>query len=188
MKMVNGANIFSIAPLTGMKPSFITLDALGLKNLNKNSPVKITDVIKKAEKLCPNKELGRSFKTDGTQAIVQFIQVVPVSQKGDAKREEDDKKKMRDLECWRLEKEKSRPKLPVLTQTKSIPSKESFMEKDNGLFHQVSAFKSDGNIQKVIGIDPGQKNIWCVSVHNPQDCDPKSEATKILNLTRPEYK
>ena len=26
-----------------------------------------------------------------------------------------------------------------------------------------------------------------MSVHNPQDCDPKSEATKILNLTRPEY-
>ena len=140
-----------------MAPCYITLDAQGLKNLNKGSPLNITDVIKKAEKLCPNKELGRSFKTDGTQAIVQFIQVVPVSQKGYRQRLEEDRERMRALESWRLERDmgKSRSKLPVLAQTKTIPSKESFMEKDNGLFHQVSAFKSDGKIPRVIGIDPG---------------------------------
>ena len=43
------------------------------------------------------------------------------------------------------------------------------MGRDNGLFHKDSVFKSDGNIPKIIGIDPGQKNIWCASVHNPQD-------------------
>ena len=74
-----------------MTPCFVTLDAQGLTKLNKNSPPKITDVIKKAEKLCPNKELGRSFKTDEAQAIVQFIQVVPVAQSVDKKRQ--DKKK-----------------------------------------------------------------------------------------------
>ena len=79
-----------VDPLTGMTPCFITLDVLGLKYSYKGSPIKLIDLIKKAEKLCPNKELGRSFKTDSTHAIIQFIQVVPITldenQKGAGKR------------------------------------------------------------------------------------------------------
>lgn len=150
-------------------------------------------MINHADKICPNKELGRSFKTDGTQVIQKFIQVAHVAQKVDEIKQEQEKKRMRDLETWRLESDskKSEPKLPVISQLKNTRSKELFMEKDNGLFHEDSAFKSDGEIPKIIGIDPGQKNIWCASVYNPQDnlqdCDPKGETTKILNLTRQEY-
>ena len=64
---------------------------------------------------------------------------------------------MRDSESWRLEKDvhKSRPKLPVMLQMKDVKSKDSFTGRDNGLFHKDSAFKSDGRIPKIIGIDPG---------------------------------
>ena len=61
---------YNVAPLTKMTPCFITLDQSMFKNLNNSSPIKLIDLIKIAEKLCPNKESGHSFKTDGTQVII----------------------------------------------------------------------------------------------------------------------
>ena len=65
---------------------------------------------------------------------------------------------MRELETWRLEndKGKSRPTLSTMTQSMHVRSNILFMGRDNSLFRQDSAFKSDGKIPKIIGINPGQ--------------------------------
>ena len=70
-----GSKLCSVPPLTGMKPFVMTLDALGMMNLNKWVRIIVSDLIKDVHKICPNKYLVRSFKKDGTQLILQFIQV-----------------------------------------------------------------------------------------------------------------
>ena len=83
---------------------FFTLDALGLKYFNKNKSIQLTHLIKHADKTCPNKELGRSFKTDRTQVVLQFIQVVPITldaeQKGakNTRRRQEEDERLRNLE------------------------------------------------------------------------------------------
>ena len=61
-----------------------------------------------------------------------------------------------------IDKDTSRPKLPVLAQSNSTPNKESLMEMETGLFRKYSALKSDGEIPKIIGIDPGKYYMVCI--------------------------
>ena len=98
-----------------------------------------------------------------------------------------DNRNLQKLNEWKIDKDTSRPKLSVLSQIKYAPNNESFMEMEMGVFHKYSYFKSDGDILKTIGIDPGQKNIWCASKYNYQYCYSKGDATKTLNLAQPEY-
>ena len=62
-----------------MTTYFITLDALGLKKLNHNKEISVSELIENAKKMCPHKELGCSFKTDDKHIIIQFIAVVIVN-------------------------------------------------------------------------------------------------------------
>jgi len=41
-----------------------------------------------------------------------------------------------------------------------------FTSASNGTFHRDSAHVSEGNLPKIIGIDPGQINIWCASSYS----------------------
>ena len=45
--------LFSVAPLTKMIPYFITLDALGLKQLNHNKNISVSELIESAKKISP---------------------------------------------------------------------------------------------------------------------------------------
>jgi len=54
---------------------------------------------------------------------------------------------------------KRRRKFLAFDNRNDAPNKESFTEATHGLFHRDSASKSDSLLPKIIGIDPGQKNI-----------------------------
>ena len=90
-----------------MNPCFITLDALGLKQLNINKETSVSELIKKAKKMWPHKELGRSFKTDGTQSIIQYIKIFAVEMNGTKKqaklRTDSDNETLSKLEKWRID-------------------------------------------------------------------------------------
>jgi len=57
--------------------------------------------------------------------------------------------------------------------------KKSFVTVSNGVFRRDSAYLSEGNLLKVIGIDPGHINIWYASILNEEKRD--------LHLSRREY-
>ena len=70
---------------------------------------------------------------------------------------------------------------------KEHPVNTLFTTASNGVFHQDSAALSEGNFPKVIGIDPGQINVWCTSVYDEYSKNTVNEAKKVLNLSRSEY-
>ena len=147
---------FSVAPLTNMKPYYITLDALGIKNLNRGKSLAMSDLLKNPDRLCRNKEVGRSFKTDGTQVGLQFIKLIKVKRIGTKevarKRRNADAETMAKLNNWRNDKNNGRPKFLVATgkerEGTDIPQNVSFSGKSYGLFHQDSAHKSGFHIIK----------------------------------------
>ena len=91
-----------------MTPYFITIDALGIKNMNTNKSLAMSDLLKNPERLGRNKEFGRSFKTDGTQVILQFIKIIKVNRIGTKeearKRINADAETMAKLNQWRIGK------------------------------------------------------------------------------------
>jgi len=52
-----------------------------------------------------------------------------------------------------------------------------FTSASNGTFHRDSAHVSEGNLPKIIGIDPGQINIWCASIYD-KDSEDTGDETK----------
>ena len=77
---------FSIAPMTCMKRVKITIDNTCLKHLNNGIEISFNSLFsQKAINMRKNKEIGRSFQTDGCQAILQYIDIVTVPQKGSQK-------------------------------------------------------------------------------------------------------
>ena len=75
------------------------------------------------------------------------------------------------LEQWRRYGKNSGPKFHVSVNCDDVPKNETFSDKSHGLFHPDSAFKSDDSVPKVIGIDPGQNNLWCASFYNESAYD-----------------
>ena len=66
---------FSIAPFSSLTPVYIRIDNTGLKMFNNDQEIPFTNLFnEKAEKICKSEEIGRSFQTDGTQAILQYIE------------------------------------------------------------------------------------------------------------------
>ena len=132
-----------------MTPYFITIDALGIKNMNTNKSLAMSDLLKNPERLGRNKEFGRSFKTDGTQVILQFIKIIKVNRIGTKeearKRINTDAETMAKLNNWRIEKNNGRPTFLVAAgkdrEGEDIPQNVSFSGKSHGLFHQDSAYK-----------------------------------------------
>ena len=61
----------------------ITIDNYGLKSMNNNKEISFKSIFtKKAMNMRENKELGRSFKTDGYQVILQYIDIKVEKQTG----------------------------------------------------------------------------------------------------------
>ena len=88
----------------------------------------------KAEKLCKGKETGRSFQTDGTQAVLQYIELKTITLRGSSekaeKRKETDEARMIKLIEWRnegKEQGKGRPRFPTLKESREISSKKPFI-------------------------------------------------------------
>ena len=66
-----------------MKRVNITIDKYGLKSMNSNKDISFKSIYtEKAMKMRENKEIGRSFKTDSCQAILQYIDINIVKQTG----------------------------------------------------------------------------------------------------------
>ena len=137
---------FSIPPLSSSTPVYIRVDNTGLKNYNNNKEMPSINLFdEKAKKLCKRKEIGCSFQTDGTQAIIQYIESKIITLRGSRKtaeeRTERDVIRMKKLIEWRNEgKEqgkKGRPRFPILKESREIPSDKLFIgEKCVVLFRQ----------------------------------------------------
>jgi len=89
------------------------------------------------------------------------------------------------LKHWKVIEEKRGPTYPQYDR-KEYPVNKLFTKASNGVFHRDSAALSEGSFPKVIGIDPGQINIWCASVYD-EDSNTANEAKKVLNISRREY-
>ena len=80
--------MFSIAPLSCLKPVYVRIDNLGLQMLNNGKKIPYLHLLnEKANKICKSKEIGRNLQTDGTQAIIQYIEVVTLKLRGDKKKQ-----------------------------------------------------------------------------------------------------
>ena len=126
-----------------------------------------------------NKEIGKSFQfqTDGCQAILQYIDIVTVEQKGTVEAAEKriafDAKIQTKMNQWREEgKVKPRPKYQVITEKKIAPSEKNFINETDGLFSQkrleTRRRRQRQNLPKIIGIDyrSRTKSIWCTTLYN----------------------
>ena len=82
------------------------------------------------------------------------------------------------LKDWKVTKDKRRQKYPEYDQNVHILRK-YFTTASNGVFHRNLTFLSEGKMPKVIGIDPGQINIWRASILD--------EEKKVLHLSYREY-
>ena len=61
---------------------------------NNNKKVPFTDLFnEKVEKLCKRKEVGRSFQTNGMQAILQYIELKTISLRGTQEKAEEQREK-----------------------------------------------------------------------------------------------
>ena len=90
---------FSIAPLSSLAPVYIRIDNIGLKMFNNNKEMPFTDLLnEKAEKLCKRKEIGRSFQTDGSQAILQYIELKTITLRRTREKVQERREKKRKLE------------------------------------------------------------------------------------------
>ena len=113
-----------------MKRAKITIDNYGLKSMNDNKEISFESLFaEKAMNLRKNKEIGRSFPKDGCQAILQYLDVVTITQKGSVeaagKRIAFDRKISTNMNQWRQEGEvNSRPKFQVLTDKKKYTIRE----------------------------------------------------------------
>ena len=67
-----GKRSFSIAPLACMKRVKVTIDNLGPRNMKNNVDINFKSIFtEKAMNMRKNKEIVRSLKKDGCQAILQ---------------------------------------------------------------------------------------------------------------------
>ena len=125
-----------------MKRVKITIDSYGLKSFNNNKEISFKSLFtEKAMYLRKNKEIGRSFQMDGCQAIIQYLDVVIITQTGSVeaarKRIPFDRKILTKMNQSRQEGEvKSRQKFQVLTVKKEEPSEKSFINETYRLFRQ----------------------------------------------------
>ena len=192
--------MFSIAPLSCLKPVYIRIDNLGLQMLNNGKKMPYLHLLnEKANKICKSKVIGRSLQMDGTQAIMQYIQVVTLKLRGDKKADEWNKKealrwsKFREWQINGKAEGKSRPRFPALKESRQLPSNKPFIGEKCGLFRQertdTPRYTADP-LPKVIGIDPGQKNLWSACLYNSDvstDDNDQDEAIPIFTLKRTEY-
>ena len=108
---------FSVAPLTDMTPSFITIDATGIKDMNHNKSLSLLELLKNPGRYGRKKEWHRSFKTDRTQVILQFIKIVTVKRIGTKeqarKQRNADAETLAKLNQWRRDHKNIRPKFLI---------------------------------------------------------------------------
>ena len=159
-----------------MKRVKITIDSYGLKSFNNNKEISFKSLFaEKAMYLRKNKEIGRSFQMDGCQAIIQYLDVVIITQTGSVeaarKRIAFDRKILTKMNQSRQEGEvKSRQKFQVLTVKKEVPSEKSFINETYRLFRQkrleTRRRSLRQNLLKNNRNKPRKKNIWCTTLYN----------------------
>ena len=194
-----------------MTPYYITLDKVALTDLHsahfrKDARVDKPNGIEDVLSVKRPGQLGASFRTDGTQAIVQYLtlttktlfltkaaydKTAAVAYEREAKRAAfaDQKVRLAAGEAllegevrvhWKSGKHKADPNA-------GAPLDASFAGRNHGLFSKKAAHTTTGPLPSVVAIDPGQKNIWCASYYDATKVDSRGEATKLLNLSRPQY-
>ena len=88
---------------------------------------------------------------------------------------------------------KSRPRFPTSKDSGTIPSNKPFIGEKHGLFRQErtdTPRNPSEPLPKIVGIDPGQKNLWSACLYNsdvPIDANNQDEAIPIFNRKRSEY-
>ena len=171
----------------------------------------------------PRMVIGDSFQTDGTQLVVPYLQethkTVCLSEEEHAESLSKEREHKAKVAAYYAQKARLdageeladgedrilwvsvKPRYKADT-SKDLPLDGSFADAKNGVFSRESAKATSdatrgeaevGKLPAIIAIDPGQKNIWCASLYNPNKRgDPnergdRDEATQLLNLTRPAY-
>ena len=91
---------------------------------------------------------------------------------------------------WRNEGKdqgKGRPRFPILKDSRETPSDKPFIGEKCGLFRQErtdTTRNSSEPLPKIIGIDPGQKNVWSACLYNSKIPSKRSECNGGIGLFR----